>query len=263
MCTLSIDAVRSRCRRFAFEYEHARSEGSKSFCGMFNPLSSVAMGWSIRLELTKLVPAADGAIIPQHGSEFFSGSRFSCLSIGQGTHSSFLSEYGNRGSKVQLERGRILIDRATGQTSYAKFFAGGDCTTGGREVVDAVRTASARQLASPHVGGTACPNLNRHLKPSSAVFHVSIRSGLLRLRRQIAASRLCWAFDAGWVERCVEDDWRPITNVSSRYSSIDWEGRRMMGFNNIELISDPSTEVNLQEIAEVSGGIRSMLSLLR
>ena len=51
---------------------------------------------------------------------------------------SFLSEYGNEGAKVQLERGRILIDRATGQTSNPKFFAGGDCTNGGREVVDAV-----------------------------------------------------------------------------------------------------------------------------
>src|SRR6202042_2952381 len=42
----------------------------------------------------------------------------------------------------------------------------------------------------------------------------------------------------------------PITNVSSRYSSIDWDGRRMMGFNNIELISDRSIEINLQEMAE-------------
>lgn len=31
-----------------------------------------------------------------------------------------------------------MIDRATGQTSNPKFFAGGDCTNGGREVVDAV-----------------------------------------------------------------------------------------------------------------------------
>jgi glutamate synthase (NADPH/NADH) small chain len=41
-------------------------------------------------------------------------------------------------AEVELERGRILIDRATGQTSNPKFFAGGDCTNGGREVVDAV-----------------------------------------------------------------------------------------------------------------------------
>ena len=30
------------------------------------------------------------------------------------------------------------IDRATGQTTNPKYFAGGDCVNGGREVVDAV-----------------------------------------------------------------------------------------------------------------------------
>ena len=59
------------------------------------------------------------------------------------------------------------------------------------------------------------------------------------------------AFDAGWGGAVWKTIGEPITNVSSRYSSIDWEGRRMMGFNNIELISDRPTEVNLQEIAEV------------
>ena len=37
-----------------------------------------------------------------------------------------------------MERGRVVIDRATGQTTNAKYFAGGDCVNGGREVVDAV-----------------------------------------------------------------------------------------------------------------------------
>src|ERR1700726_2878980 len=59
------------------------------------------------------------------------------------------------------------------------------------------------------------------------------------------------AFDAGWGGAGWKTIGAPITNVSSRYSSIDWDGRRMMGFNNIELISDRPTEVNLQEIAEV------------
>jgi dihydropyrimidine dehydrogenase (NAD+) subunit PreA len=59
------------------------------------------------------------------------------------------------------------------------------------------------------------------------------------------------AFDAGWGGAVWKTIGEPITNVSSRYSSIDWEGRRMMGFNNIELISDRSIEINLQEMAEV------------
>ncbi len=39
---------------------------------------------------------------------------------------------------MAMERGRVVIDRATGQTTNPKYFAGGDCVNGGREVVDAV-----------------------------------------------------------------------------------------------------------------------------
>ncbi|MDE1177960.1 MAG: NAD-dependent dihydropyrimidine dehydrogenase subunit PreA [Edaphobacter sp.] len=59
------------------------------------------------------------------------------------------------------------------------------------------------------------------------------------------------AFDAGWGGAVWKTIGEPITNVSSRYSSIDWDGRRMMGLNNIELISDRPIDVNLAEIAEV------------
>ena len=59
------------------------------------------------------------------------------------------------------------------------------------------------------------------------------------------------AFDAGWGGAVWKTIGEPIVNVSSRYSSIDWNGQRMMGLNNIELISDRPLEVNLREIAEV------------
>jgi len=38
----------------------------------------------------------------------------------------------------EVREGRISIDRETGQTRNPRYFAGGDCTNGGREVVDAV-----------------------------------------------------------------------------------------------------------------------------
>ena len=59
------------------------------------------------------------------------------------------------------------------------------------------------------------------------------------------------AFDAGWGGAVWKTIGEPIRNVSSRYSSIDWNGQRMMGLNNIELISDRPIETNLREIAEV------------
>src|SRR5262244_1557607 len=59
------------------------------------------------------------------------------------------------------------------------------------------------------------------------------------------------AFDAGWGGAVWKTLGDPIVNVSSRYSSVDWNGQRMMGLNNIELITDRPLATNLREIAEV------------
>jgi len=59
------------------------------------------------------------------------------------------------------------------------------------------------------------------------------------------------AFDAGWGGAVWKTIGEPIVNVSSRYSSVDWNGLRMMGLNNIELITDRPIETNLREIADV------------
>ncbi|MDB6059886.1 MAG: preA [Verrucomicrobiales bacterium] len=59
------------------------------------------------------------------------------------------------------------------------------------------------------------------------------------------------AFDAGWggvVWKTIGD---PVVNVSSRYSALNSGTTRMVGLNNIELISDRSPETNFREIAEV------------
>jgi dihydropyrimidine dehydrogenase (NAD+) subunit PreA len=59
------------------------------------------------------------------------------------------------------------------------------------------------------------------------------------------------AFDAGWGGAVWKTIGEPVVNVSSRYSSVDWNAQRMMGLSNIELISDRTVEVNLRELAEV------------
>jgi dihydropyrimidine dehydrogenase (NAD+) subunit PreT len=122
---------------FAFEYEHAKNEGVK-FLWHVQPTGIRGNKAVEALELTKLASTEDGSIVPQEASTFLLPADLIVLSIGQATHTRFLVEPGSEPAKVQLERGRILIDRATGQTSNPKFFAGGDCTNGGREVVDAV-----------------------------------------------------------------------------------------------------------------------------
>ncbi len=62
------------------------------------------------------------------------------------------------------------------------------------------------------------------------------------------------AFDAGWggvVWKTLGEEGPPVVNVSSRYGSVDYNGQRMMGLNNIELITDRPLEVNLVEIEAV------------
>jgi dihydropyrimidine dehydrogenase (NAD+) subunit PreA len=59
------------------------------------------------------------------------------------------------------------------------------------------------------------------------------------------------AFDAGWGGAVWKTIGEPIVNTSSRYAAIDLNGVKMMGLNNIELISDRPTDVNFREISEV------------
>lgn len=58
------------------------------------------------------------------------------------------------------------------------------------------------------------------------------------------------AFDQGWGGAVWKTLGKPIQNVSSRFGSVNYGSRRMMGLNNIELITDRPLEVNLREIAE-------------
>ncbi|KAB2880600.1 NAD-dependent dihydropyrimidine dehydrogenase subunit PreA [bacterium] len=59
------------------------------------------------------------------------------------------------------------------------------------------------------------------------------------------------AFDAGWGGAVWKTLGIPIVNVSSRYGALNYRDTRMMGFNNIELISDRPLIDNLREIEEV------------
>jgi dihydropyrimidine dehydrogenase (NAD+) subunit PreA len=61
------------------------------------------------------------------------------------------------------------------------------------------------------------------------------------------------AFKAGWggvVWKTLGED-PPIVNVASRYGALHVNGDKMVGFNNIELITDRPLEVNLREIKRV------------
>ena len=106
---------------FSFEYEHALREGVRF---LWNLQPSAIVG-ERSVESVALSSSETG------GPSMRLATDLLVLAIGQVTHAGFLGG-------IQLEQGRILIDPATGQTSNSKYFAGGDCTNGGREVVDAV-----------------------------------------------------------------------------------------------------------------------------
>jgi len=59
------------------------------------------------------------------------------------------------------------------------------------------------------------------------------------------------AFEAGWGGAVWKTIGPPVLNVSNRYGAWHHGGQRMLGINNVELISDRPLEVNLREMAEV------------
>ena len=67
------------------------------------------------------------------------------------------------------------------------------------------------------------------------------------------------AFDAGWggvVWKTLGSEGPPIVNVSGpRYGAIWGADRRLLGLNNIELITDRPLQVNLDEIRQRLEGI--------
>jgi dihydropyrimidine dehydrogenase (NAD+) subunit PreT len=117
---------------FSFEYEHAKQEGVQ-FLWNVAPAGLSGEGRVESIVFAELEASEDGSLVPIAGETISLPVDLIVLAIGQGTRTEFLKD-----GKVKLERGRIAVDRATGQTSNAKYFAGGDCTNGGREVVDAV-----------------------------------------------------------------------------------------------------------------------------
>jgi len=59
------------------------------------------------------------------------------------------------------------------------------------------------------------------------------------------------AFEAGWGGAVWKTIGAPVLNVSNRYGSWDHAGHRMLGMNNVELISDRSVAANLKEVAAI------------
>jgi glutamate synthase (NADPH/NADH) small chain len=118
---------------FDLEYERALGEGVE-FVWATQPTAMERKGDGVALTCVAVAQDAAGQLTPVAGSEFTIECDAVIPAIGQSPLLELLSQV--RG--VTMDRGRVEIDRASGQTANPKYFAGGDCVNGGREVVDAV-----------------------------------------------------------------------------------------------------------------------------
>jgi len=136
---------REHMSAFDFEYDHALHEGVK-FCWATLPKAFTVSRNAIALTCVAMARDASGGYAPVEGSEFTIECDVVIPAIGQSPLLELLSSA--RG--VAMEHGRVVIDRETGQTANPKYFAGGDCVNGGREVVDAVADGkrAARGIAA-------------------------------------------------------------------------------------------------------------------
>jgi glutamate synthase (NADPH/NADH) small chain len=101
---------------------------------------------AVRFIETQLgVPDAGGRRQPEPipGSEYEMECDLVIPALGQSRLMGQLIE--SRG--IAVHRGSIVVDRPTGRTANPKYYAGGDCVNGGREVVDAVADGRRAALA--------------------------------------------------------------------------------------------------------------------
>ena len=133
---------------FSFEYHHSKVEGVR-FHWLAQPVEIIARDGraaSVKFIETRLAGFDNSGrrrALPVEGSYFELACDLVIPALGQSRFLGSLCE--SRG--IQLADRSIAVDRSTGQTSNPRYYAGGDCVNGGREVVDAVADGKRAALA--------------------------------------------------------------------------------------------------------------------
>jgi len=136
---------------FRFEFENSKLEGVR-FLFQTQPVAihpdasdprRVSAIECVRIELG--APDASGrrSPTPVAGSNFLLPCDMVILATGQSRFLDFLSRF--RG--VELREGNVVTAPESGRTSNPRYYAGGDCVNGGREVVDAVAEGKRAGIA--------------------------------------------------------------------------------------------------------------------
>jgi glutamate synthase (NADPH/NADH) small chain len=133
---------------FSFEYERSKTEGV-SFHWLAQPVEIVVhydRAVAVRFVETRLgEPDRDGRrkVEPLPGSEYEIPCDMVIPALGQKRLVADLLH--QRG--IEIHDGTIVVDRPTGRTANPRYYAGGDCVNGGREVVDAVADGKRAAMA--------------------------------------------------------------------------------------------------------------------
>jgi glutamate synthase (NADPH/NADH) small chain len=124
----------------AYKHEvHLAKESGTRFVFLSQPVRVLGAGKVEALELAPMrlgAPDASGRKKPEPipGEKVTLAVDMVIAATGQEPHSELLASLPN----VKLDRGRVVVDERTMQTSNPRYFAAGDCVSGGQEVVNAV-----------------------------------------------------------------------------------------------------------------------------
>jgi glutamate synthase (NADPH/NADH) small chain len=132
---------------FSHEYEHAKQEGIQFHWKTVPVAVHHDKGRLASIECAGVSCGDDGEFRRSPDSGFDLECDLIIPAIGQAALVEFLSTCRD----LELEQGRVVIDRVTGQTTNPRYFAGGDCVNGGREVVDAVADGKRAALGIAQV----------------------------------------------------------------------------------------------------------------
>ena len=127
---------------FDFEYEHAKQEGVQ-FLWRRQPTAIRAAEHDRLLLDTVQVKQVDRTLLPIPDSQFTIACDLVVPAIGQSPFAALIQD----SRRVEVNNGLIVADPVTMQTGNPRYFAGGDCVNGGREVVDAVADGKRAALA--------------------------------------------------------------------------------------------------------------------
>ncbi len=124
---------------FAYEYELAKSDGVRFewFAQPCRVIGEKGAARGVEFLRTTLEQSDSrlGAVRSLEGTNFVITADMVVKALGQEP----LLELVNALPDLKLDKGKIVVDPATGKTSIERLFAGGDCLRSGGEIVDAVQ----------------------------------------------------------------------------------------------------------------------------